>query len=84
MKTIKTLFNESKADKVVKDVMGLSSGTLGTLTGFSKYSDLDKVRRKFNQFVVGVVGSSPNEFKTWQEAWKRFEEVYDIKTLELK
>ena len=74
---------ESRSD-VLRDVMQLSSGTLATLTGKGKYEELDKIRHKFEQFVIGALDSDPNAYKSWQDAWKYFKDSYDLETLEPK
>ncbi|MHA1286039.1 MAG: hypothetical protein ACTSPB_01425 [Candidatus Thorarchaeota archaeon] len=55
--------------KVIHDAYNLSSGTMATLTGKKKYSELDKIQNDFAQWVEG----SPRDFNTWQEAWRAYE-----------
>jgi hypothetical protein len=75
--------NEGKQD-VIKDIMGLSSGTLASLTGKKEYEYLDKLQGKFTQFAIGALDSDPNAFKDWKEAWKYFSDSYDLETFEPK
>lgn len=54
-----------------------SSKFMTGLSGYTNVTELNKIQIKFNQFSIGGLDSAPNEFNTWQEAWKRFEEVYN-------
>jgi hypothetical protein len=63
---------KSKADQVISDVCGLSSGTLATITRKSLYSEIDEIHSRFIQFTIAALSSSPNEFGSWQEAWERY------------
>lgn len=74
----------SSKSEIVKDVMGLSSGTLATLTGKKEYAYLDKLHQKFIQFVVGALDSDPKAYKNWKDAWKYFTESYDLDSLRVK
>ena len=66
----------SNKQKVIQDCMALADGTLASLTGYTLYEKIAKVQKKFVEFSIGVLDSSPNEFKTWCEAWDRFLTVY--------
>lgn len=66
----------SNKERVIQDCMSLADGTIATLTGYSLYEKIAKVQKKFVQFSIGVLDSSPNEFKSWCEAWDRFLTVY--------
>ncbi len=57
-------------DLTLHDARTLSSGTIATLTGLNKYSDLDKVQGAFVDFVEE---SGPGKFPNWQAAWRAFE-----------
>lgn len=55
----------------VREILSLSSGTIGTLTGFSRYDAIDDVQQRFAIFVAqaGV------EFQNWIQAWAAFKQV---------
>ena len=59
----------TKKEKLIYDCANISSGTLATLTGLNKYSDLDKIHSKF----VAYVKKSHASYDNWQTAWKAFE-----------
>jgi len=73
-----------KVNPVVDQVMNLASGTIAGLINNNKYSEIEKVRTKFLQFVIGATNSDPKAYKNWQEAWDYFKKTYDLKTLKLK
>jgi hypothetical protein len=64
------------ADTILRDIRGLSSGTLATLTNHQDYDTLDKIHTRFIQFSMGVFSSNPKEFENWQTAWSRFITCY--------
>jgi N12 class adenine-specific DNA methylase/predicted RNA methylase len=55
-------------DNIVRDALGLSSGTLATLTGLRNMAELDKVQQNFVRFV----SESSEGFETWMQAWDAF------------
>ena len=57
-----------KKEEVLMDCLGLSSGTMATLTGKRKYTDLEKAQAKF----VAFVKRSPKTYDNWQEAWNGY------------
>jgi len=61
----------------IDEILKISSGTMANLTGYKDYDRIDRITKRFVQFTIGVLDSSPNEFKDWMEAWNRFEEVYN-------
>jgi tetratricopeptide (TPR) repeat protein len=71
-------------DDIIKDVMGLSSGTLATLSKKNEYAYLHKLHQKFIQFVVGALESDSKAYKDWKDAWKYFKDSYDLETLKVK
>jgi hypothetical protein len=75
MKTLVKLFKEAKMDKVLKDIMELSSGTIGSITGFRKYSDIEQVR---NDFIMWSQERRNQGFTSWQQAWGAFKDGYDV------
>ena len=56
---------------VAQDARKLSGGTMATLTGYSKYEDLDRERENFARWIENV-GEKGIKFQSWQEAWKRY------------
>ena len=63
----------------IEEILAISSGTISTLTGYKDYKSIDRIQKKFTQFVIGIIASAPNEFNNWNEAWVRFEKVYNNK-----
>lgn len=63
---------QSTADQIIRDCCGLSSGTLASLTNQTTYTALDEIHRRFIQFTIAALSSSPKEFKNWQEAWSQY------------
>lgn len=59
---------------LIEQVRGLASGTLASLTGFSKYVLVDAIRADFIAFAEGE-GSS---FRTWQPCWVAFWKSYRL------
>ncbi len=55
--------------KIVRDINQLTSGTFATLTGKTRYADLDKLREAFAEFVAG----SPRRYDTWVEAYEHWQ-----------
>jgi len=54
----------------------LSSGTMGTLTGKSKYAELDPVQADFVEFCE----ENRAHYATWQAAWNDFRVLLPFKT----
>lgn len=65
---------------LVEQARALSSGTFGSLTGFSRYDQVDPVRVAFVLWCV----AHEAEFETWQPAWRVFwaESQVDLVQLE--
>jgi len=59
---------------IIKDCRQLSSGTMATLTGKTKYAEIDIIRADFVSFVE-MKGPKMN-WECWQDAWKEFHEIY--------
>lgn len=53
-----------------REVLSLSSGTMGTLTGLSTYAEIDKIQFTFYNWIV----EQKRDFKNWAEAWNTFKE----------
>jgi hypothetical protein len=73
---------KSSYTKLLRSVIGLSSGTLATLTGIKDMKTLDKIHNAFILFLDEDDGS--NVWSTWQEAWKDFERSREYKMLNRK
>lgn len=57
-------------EEVLHDIANLSDGTLATLSGFTKYSDLSKLQNALYDFVEGA--SRYQQFDTWMDAWNAY------------
>lgn len=56
---------------VKKDILAVSDGTFGTLTGLRSYSHLAIVRYKFLEFF----SETYKKYNTWMEAWDDFKKT---------
>ena len=56
---------ESTSDKVLKDILNLASGTMGSLTDINKTRTLDKIQDDFWKFAK----NSKENFTSWSQAW---------------
>ena len=65
-----TLNQSSKALEVIKDCAVLSSGTIATLTGKTKYSEIDEIQSEFIAFVNALIPS--RRWNNWMEAWDAY------------
>jgi len=65
--------------KIINEINGLSSGTLATISGLNKYTDLNILKQDFVNFTIEVLKDKSKEYKSWQEAWKDFEQVLTTK-----
>jgi hypothetical protein len=66
---------KKKADApspVVTDIRKLSGGTISTLTGSTKYEDIDREREGFARWTEGQIKKG-RKFDSWQDAWKAFQ-----------
>jgi len=63
--------------RVMRDANQLSSGTLATLTGKSRYDILDRERLYF----VTWLENQPVPYKSWQDAWNRYTTPSDKSTI---
>ncbi len=61
--------------KVLKDILGLSSGTLGSLTNETNSTKIDKIQNAFFDHAInsGIV------YKDWNDAWRVFLDDFGIK-----
>jgi len=51
----------------------LSSGTIASISGYTKYTDIDKVKNK----LVTFISNSAKIMHTWAEVWKEFDLRYN-------
>jgi len=58
---------------IIKDCRQLSSGTMATLTGKTKYAEIDIIRADFVSFVE-VKGPKQN-YENWQQAWEDYKKI---------
>lgn len=56
------------SNRVISDIINLSSGTMSVLTRKNNYEELDKIQLEFLIFVQ----NSKETFENWQEAWHSF------------
>lgn len=56
---------------VQNEILSLSSGTMASLTGKTKYSEIDEALAEFLGFAV----NSETKFNSWQEAWNAMKVV---------
>lgn len=61
--------------KALKGGYQMSSGTLATLCGKTKYEELDDVRKLFLQHIIGTE-TSGQKWVNWQHAWYWFVNSY--------
>lgn len=61
-----------RKESVAKDAIGLSSGTIATLTGETQYAAIEQIQASFYRWCMGQHSEYPNGFDTWQEAWEAF------------
>ena len=54
--------------KLIKDCVNLSSGTIATLTGHKRYDEIEKIQTDFVLWVI----ENPN-FTNWRQAWNEFQ-----------
>lgn len=64
----------SRRDPIVEAAGQLSSGTLATITGETRYTVVENIRAAFLAFCQEQAG----EFGCWQDAWTSF--VYQSHT----
>jgi hypothetical protein len=58
-------------EPLISQARSLSSGTLSSLTGFSRYVQLDAIRVDWQEFCE----ENPH-FENWQKAWQAFWPIY--------
>ena len=63
-------------ESVLKQARGLSAGTMATITGFHKYSEIDPVQADFIDFCE----ENETKYRIWQEAWKVFADLKGYKS----
>ena len=55
---------------IIKDCRQLSSGKIATLTGKTKYTEIDSLRADFVSFVE--MKAPKQNWENWQDAWDDF------------
>jgi len=66
---------EATPKSVVTHILGLSSGTLTTLTGIKHTSDIDYIAENWVIFAKGGLDTA----KTWQKSWHNFIDILNKK-----
>jgi len=56
---------------IYSDVLWLSSGTIATLTGKTRYEDIDNIAINFADFVADNEARG-RRYLDWQQAWGEF------------
>ena len=52
------------------EILSLSSGTMGTVTGLRQYAEIEKIQFAFYSWII----EQKREFRNWPEAWNTFKE----------
>lgn len=60
-------------DSLVRDFSEVSSGTLATLSGLRKYSDLDALRAEIVEALPASLAARPGGFANFFDFWKFYE-----------
>ena len=63
-------------DNIVNDCNGITDSTISNFIGTVNYGAIRAARSIFTRFIIGVLGSNPNEFNNINDGWTRFTEVY--------
>jgi len=59
-----------KMEDLLTQIKNLSSGTMATLTGYTRYNDLDAIQYSFLLWTK----RNASNVETWQDAWMLFTE----------
>lgn len=59
------------SNRVISDIINLSSGTMSVLTRKNNYEELDKIQFEFLTFAQ----NNKETFNNWVEAWTQFEKI---------
>ena len=59
------------SERVLQDVRAISSGTLGTLTGKSRYDELDGIHNDWIMWTWEQLEAG-RTFANWKDAWESF------------
>jgi hypothetical protein len=54
--------------ELIRQCAAVSSGTMGTITGYRRYDDIDRITEQFIEYVR----ATEKEFTCWQKAWESF------------
>jgi hypothetical protein len=74
---LKPLDKTYQRDSLTSQALGLSAGTLATLTGLRTYTELDVIQAAFVHFCDRADGQHTT---CWQDAWQRFWPLYTCPT----
>jgi len=61
---------KEKISDVVQDCLGLSDGTIATLTGYRRYDDIERVQSELVQLALEMP-TAQNWMEVWNEYLKR-------------
>lgn len=77
---------KTEIEKLKKDILGLSSGTMGVLiaednigTASGMYLLIDKIQKKFFEYTVNYIESEKVVPYDWKDAWRNFKRNNSIK-----
>ena len=59
-------------DKIYRDILQLSSGTIATLIGENDYYFIDLIRSEFALYTRIHMEYKNCKFKTWVDAWEHY------------
>ena len=59
---------------VLRDIAGLSSGTIATLSGLTGYEEINRLVNRFYRWTYDQIRYNAASFRSWQEAWEQFRE----------
>ena len=60
---------DEKTD-IVRDILGLSSGTMATLSGKKDYASIEEVQNQFANFAQKM--QPQRNWRNWVDAWQEF------------
>jgi hypothetical protein len=63
--------------RILRDLAGLSSGTLATLTGTTRYDELEELRSRCLAWTLRRLIYDPHALDgaTWRDAWHHYREA---------
>ena len=59
---------------ILRDIAGLSSGTIASLSGLTRYEEINRCVNRFYRWTYDQIRLDSDAFQSWQEAWEKFVE----------